>query len=113
MNTGERIRHYRTELGLSLSEVAKEADVSRFTIHRYENGDISTISQKTLEAIARTLHVKPCTLMGWDRYLSECNSHAAYDLNDLYAALAERIPLTVDEIKSALAFAISLKGDTK
>ena len=108
--TGERIRYYRQALGLSLQEVASTTEVSRYSIFRYEDGSISNIPQENLEAIARTLHVKPCTLCGWDQHLSECNSKAIYDLNDLYEALAERIPLSVDEIKSTLAFAIAMKG---
>jgi len=111
--TGERIRHYRELAGASLQEVADAAGVSRYAIHHYETGKISNVPQKTIEAIARVCHVKPCTLYGWDRYLEECNSKATYSLDDLYEAIAERTPLTKEDVKSAVLFAISMKGDTK
>lgn len=113
MSIGNQIHHYRESKGMSLQDVANFTKVSRYSIFRYENGSVTNIPQENIEAIARCLNVKPCTLCEWDSRIETCNSKATYTVEDLYEALAERIPLTTGEIKSALAFAISMKGEEK
>lgn len=111
MSLGTRIKFYREKLGMSLQDVADHTDVSRVTIFHYETGNISKIPLKNIEDIAMCLQVKPCTLCEWDEKLATCNSKAIYTTDDLYDALAERLPLTADEIKQAVAFAIAMKGN--
>ena len=40
MTIGERIKKRRTELGLSVDDIAEKLGKGRATVYRYENGDI-------------------------------------------------------------------------
>lgn len=66
MNIGERIRDRRTELRLTLEEVAKRAGVGKATICRYEKGVITNIPSDRIERIASALKCTPAFLMGWE-----------------------------------------------
>lgn len=66
MNTGERIKQRRTELGLDVDELAVKIGKSRATIYRYENGDIENMPTTVLEPIAKALETTPAYLMGWE-----------------------------------------------
>ena len=110
MSMADRIKYYRQALGLSLQDVANYTNVNRANISRYEKGTVTNIPPDAIEGMARAFHIKPCTLCGWDKYLSTCNSTAVYDLKDLYRAISERVPLTEQEVREAIAFAIAMKG---
>ena len=43
MNTGDRIKQRRIELGLTADDLAQKIGKSRATIYRYENGDIENM----------------------------------------------------------------------
>lgn len=73
MNTGDRIKQRRIELGLSVDDLAEKIGKSRATIYRYENGDIENIPTPILEPLAKALDTTPADLMGWtqhDKYFS-------------------------------------------
>lgn len=61
---GARIKSKRTELGLTLDDIAGEIGVAKSTIQRYEKGTIDKLKLPVLEAIARALHVNPAWLIG-------------------------------------------------
>ena len=65
MTIGGRIKKRRTDLGLTLEDVARRSGVSRQTIQRYESGVISNIPSDRIEMIAESLSVSPAYLMGW------------------------------------------------
>ena len=65
MNTGDRIKQRRLELGLSADELALRIGKSRATICRYENGDIENMPTPILEPLAKALYTTPAQLMGW------------------------------------------------
>lgn len=66
MNTGERIKKRRNELGLSVDEVAERLGKNRATVYRYENNDIENLPTTVLEPLADILKTTPAFLMGWD-----------------------------------------------
>lgn len=66
MNTGDRIKQRRIELGLSADELATRIGKSRATIYRYENGDIENMPTPILEPLAKALETTPAQLMGWE-----------------------------------------------
>ena len=68
MNTGDRIKQRRIELGLTVDELAKKIGKSRATIYRYENGDIENMPTQILEPLAKALGTTPADLMGWEDY---------------------------------------------
>lgn len=59
---GERISLRRTQLGMTLDDIANEIGVARSTIQRYEKGTINKMKLPVLEAIARSLKVSPAWL---------------------------------------------------
>lgn len=65
MNTGDRIKQRRIELGLSADDLAQKIGKSRATIYRYENGDIENMPTPILEPLAKALDTTPADLMGW------------------------------------------------
>lgn len=65
MNTGDRIKNRRIELGLTVDELASRVKKSRATIYRYENGDIENMPTTVLEPLAKALETTPADLMGW------------------------------------------------
>ena len=79
MNTGDRIKQRRIELGLTADELAKKIGKSRATIYRYENGDIENMPTPILEPLARALETTPADLMGWT---AEDVADAMADLTD-------------------------------
>lgn len=65
MTIGERIKDCRLEKGLTLREVAEHLGVKEATAQRYESGNIKTLKQKTIAALANLFSVSPGYLMGW------------------------------------------------
>ena len=66
MNTGDRIKQRRLELGLSADDLGAKIGKSRATIYRYENGDIENMPTPVLEPLAKALDTTPADLMGWE-----------------------------------------------
>ena len=66
MNTGERIRQKRIELGMSVEDLADKLDKNRATVYRYESNDIENLPTTVLEPLAKALGTSPAYLMGWD-----------------------------------------------
>lgn len=67
MNTSDRIKQRRLEIGLSADELAAKIGKSRATIYRYENGDIENMPTSVLEPLAKALDTTPADLMGWEQ----------------------------------------------
>lgn len=63
MNIGKNIKTRRTDLGLTLEEVAKIVGVSRQTIQRYESGVIASIPSDRIEKLAQALNTTPAFVM--------------------------------------------------
>lgn len=61
---GQRILLRRTQLGMTLDDIANEIGVARSTIQRYEKGTIQKIKLPVIDAIARALNVNPAWLCG-------------------------------------------------
>lgn len=66
MNVGNRIKKRRTELGLSVEDVAKMLNKNRATIYRYESNDIENLPLSILEPLSKILQTTPAFLMGWE-----------------------------------------------
>ena len=92
MNTGDRIKQRRIELGLTADDLAQKIGKSRATIYRYENGDIENMPTPILEPLAKALDTTPADLMGWTSSHSgiaierkTSNSKGQYQRFSLYA----------------------------
>lgn len=62
----KRIKCRRTELNMSVDELAQKLNKNRTTIYRYERGDIENLPLDILEPLANALETTPQYLMGWD-----------------------------------------------
>ncbi|MBR3308987.1 MAG: helix-turn-helix domain-containing protein [Lachnospiraceae bacterium] len=56
----------RIELGLTMKQVAEAVGVSEGTISRWESGDIANMRRDKIAALAKTLHLSPAVIMGWE-----------------------------------------------
>ena len=65
MSIGERLRRRRSELGMTLEEVAVLVGVTRATVQKYENGIIGNIPSDKIERLSAALRTTPAALMGW------------------------------------------------
>ncbi len=66
VDTGQRIKSRRLQLGYSVEELAKKLGKNRATIYRYENNEIENLPTTVLEPLAQALETTPAHLMGWD-----------------------------------------------
>lgn len=60
------IANKRTELGLTLEDVAKICNVSISTVKRWESGEIVDIKRDKVVKLAQALHTTPAYIMGWE-----------------------------------------------
>lgn len=98
MNVGNRIKKRRTELGLSVEDVAKMLNKNRATIYRYESNDIENLPLSILEPLAKILQTTPAFLMGWE--VSEKNFDNSTDDEFLY--LVGKFSAENDEFKKRI-----------
>ena len=89
MNTGDRIKKRRIELGLTADELAEKIGKSRATIYRYENGDIENMPTSILEPLAKVLKTTPADLMGWEEIDARFSGREASDKT--YSKIAQNI----------------------
>lgn len=65
MAIAQRIKQRRTELNLSLQEVAELTDMSKSTLQRYESGSIRNIPLQKLGILASALKTSADWILGW------------------------------------------------
>ena len=69
-----RLKENRESHGYSLQEVAGKLGISKVTLHRYENLDITNIPSDKIEILAAIYKTTPSYLMGWEEYSSNPGS---------------------------------------
>lgn len=102
MEICENIRRLRHEKHMTLEQLGKIAGVSKQTIQRYENGQISNIPYDKIVLLARALNVTPPELMGW----SESPHFSSDDLRLLSAYHA-----ATEEQKRIIAYVLKLDSE--
>ena len=73
---GSQVRHLRSQLGITASELAHEAGLSASALSKIENGQISP-SLATLQALSRALHVPVSALFSQFEESRDCSYVAA------------------------------------
>lgn len=63
--SGNQIRFFRKQRGLTQSQLAEAIGETRQTIYKYETGVIKTVPFHKLEKIASVLACTPAELAGW------------------------------------------------
>lgn len=66
MTIGDKIKKRRLILGIQQSDLAEAVNVSKQTLYKYENNQITNIPSDKIESISKILEVTPSYLMGWD-----------------------------------------------
>ena len=61
----KELKRLRLKCGLSLDDVAQKLDISKVTLSRYENTDITNIPMGNIEQLAKIYKTTPAHLMGW------------------------------------------------
>lgn len=62
---GSRIRQRRTDLGLSVDDLAEKLGKNRATVYRYEDGGIENVPITVVASLCIALETTPGWLMGW------------------------------------------------
>ena len=68
MTVGQRIKALRTRKGLSQTELADAAKISKQNLYKYEMGIITNIPSNKIELIAEILGTTPAYLVGWENF---------------------------------------------
>lgn len=103
MNTGDRIKQRRIELGLTADELANRIGKSRATIYRYENGDIENMPTTILEPLAKALNTTPADLMGWGLSDNDiANAFISDDLENIIDNIRDFSPSEKNHFKNYL-----------
>ncbi len=75
MDFKDILKSRRSELGLTLDDIARFVGVSGATVSRWEKGDIENIRRDKIAKLADVLQVTPAYLMGWPESNSEPQEH--------------------------------------
>ena len=65
-NIGKLIFNRRTELDLTMKELADKVGVAEGTISRWESGEIKNMRRDKIKALAKALQISPKLLMDWN-----------------------------------------------
>ena len=82
-NIGKLIRDRRTELNLTLEEVGKAVGVSKSTVKKWEDGDISNMRRDKIASLSKVLRLNPVSLINGELVLLNQN-------NDFYTTSHEK-----------------------
>lgn len=66
METKDKLKKRRLQLGMTIEDVARLVGVSNATVSRWETGDIENMRRDKIALLAKALQVTPSYIMGWD-----------------------------------------------
>lgn len=66
MSIKDILKRRRTDLGLTMKDLAHKVGVSEGTISRWESGDIENMRRDKIAALASALEISPAVIMGWN-----------------------------------------------
>lgn len=84
MEINDFIKKRRIFLKLSLEDVAKQCNVSKSTVLRWENGDIYNMKRDKIDSLAKALKIKPSVLI---------NNNIESELEDIEIIFDDYFPL--------------------
>lgn len=100
----EELKRLRLKHGLSLEYVAQKLDISKVTLSRYENTDITNIPMGNIEILAKIYKTTPGHIMGWEddsTYFNELSHDMIAEPTASYygkTAYEKLIPIEIVEI---------------
>lgn len=98
MTIGKKIKDLRTELNMSVDELAEKLGKNRATIYRYEKGDIGNLPLDVLEPLATALQTTPGYLMGWD----DKDDKDTLGVGDLLKLMRKQRNMSVEDFSNVL-----------
>lgn len=104
MEMKDIISNRRSELKLTLEDIATRVGVSRATVLRWETGEIKNLGRNRIASLAAVLQVSPEYLLGWSE------DPATKMGEDLAQAVAD---LTAEETASLLNYIDFLKSQRR
>lgn len=60
---GDRIKQRRTELNMTMEELANKLGLSKSTIHKYESGKVQNIKRPMILKLSKVLQISPSYLL--------------------------------------------------
>lgn len=100
METNEKIKMLRTNLGMTLDDIGEIVGVSGATVQRWENGIISNMRKDKIAKLAEALQTTPDYLMGWSDTIGDRIRTRRTQMGLTQAELADKLGYTS---KSAIA----------
>ena len=97
MISGKEFKELRLNKGLTLKDVAKTLHTSEQAVNKYELEIVRNIPLERIEKMAKLYGVSPAYIMEWE------------ERDDAYARVASENGLSVDDLKKAIDFAVSMK----
>ena len=83
MNIKDKIKTRRLQLGLTLEDVANKVGVAKSTVKKWESGQIESMRQSKILALAKALNVNPTYLIFEDETHEQKENEPPKKLNDL------------------------------
>ncbi|MDF2951750.1 MAG: phage repressor [Anaerocolumna sp.] len=102
----DRLKKRRTELKLSLQDVADSTGLSKSTLQRYEMGHTDKIPLDKLESLSNALKVTPMYLMGWE------SKDLPYSYFKSILELVTELGYKIEYSESNEAYAVTLDDGT-
>ena len=85
MDTNEKLKARRKELGLTLEDVAKIVGVGKSTVRKWETGDIANMKRDKIALLSKALKVSPAFIMGWEE------THNSVEIPDGFLAIPHMV----------------------
>lgn len=100
MEFKDMINQRRTELNMTMEELAKLIGVSTPTIQRYESGEIKNVRRDKIKLLSDALQCSPAYLMGWEEKPQSQNSMSKAETEHLhkYRSIDSKGKHTVDTV---------------
>lgn len=126
MEIKDKIRERRLELHLTLEDVAGLVGVAKSTVKKWESGQIASMRQSKIVALANALHVSPTYLIyedepisfnaGVNNGITGNHNHSNVIYNDTSGEIENELislckKMTVQQKNKLLTFAYSLIED--
>lgn len=93
------IKQRRTELGLTLLDIAKQVGVSEGTVSRWESGDISNMRRDKIVALSNALKISPAVIMEWDEDPSKVEVFSASNTPHVFCSYKSEASAAKDLIE--------------
>lgn len=108
MGLKENIKMKRTEIGLTLEDVAKYIGVTRQTVQKYESGIVTNIPSDKIEKMAILFQTSPGVLMGWEDGPSKFEILERFP--ERLKALRKKLGLTQNDVAEAIDVSVLTYG---